>query len=417
MNEDIKKEPSIREPAAAAEDANLAAAAGLPDALQAAADDELSSEMAGGEEAAETPEKAYMNTADDSYESASGVTASTESGQKRDEEGDREPDREAEEQRSRNPRKDYRKIKVNTGLIAAAFILFAAVMAATILILPKYGAAYKEYRGAHSAYKAAEADLAKAQKKNDELTASLDELKALTKESGELSAEVFSLASQLEQDIIAGKSNKKICYITLDDGPYSRGKKWLDLFNQYDIKATFFLTTANGDKLPDQGDESASSMYPEYLKYGHTIGNHTYSHNYSSGGIYSSADKFMESVEKQEEFTAQATGGYRPAIVRFPGGTSTAGSELGAIEEALRSKGYTWADWTVDSGDSWGNGVTSKTIKKNIKDAAKKQKIMVILCHEWSQSSLDAMPEVIDYLEEKGYTFLPLFPESVVVEK
>ena len=126
----------------------------------------------------------------------------------------------------------------------------------------------------------------------------------------------------------------------------------------------------------------------------------------------------MKSVEKQTAFTEKATGGYRPEIVRFPGGVGMAGSALGDYEEALREAGYCWIDWTVDSSDSWGDGNTSKAkIIKQVKKAAKKQKIMVILFHEWSANTEKAMPEIIEYLESKGYIFLPLFKDSVMVEK
>jgi peptidoglycan/xylan/chitin deacetylase (PgdA/CDA1 family) len=159
-------------------------------------------------------------------------------------------------------------------------------------------------------------------------------------------------------------------------------------------------------------------MYSEYLKYGHTIGNHTYSHNYSAGGVYSSADSFIKSIRKQDKFTEKATGGYKPVIVRFPGGSGTAGSVLGDIKKELRKEGDGWIDWTVDSSDSWGADNTSpKIIMKQIKKAAKDQKIMVILFHEWSENSEKAMPQVIEYLEDQGYIFLPLFYDSVMVEK
>jgi peptidoglycan/xylan/chitin deacetylase (PgdA/CDA1 family) len=311
-----------------------------------------------------------------------------------------------------------RGIRISDRLLIVLAVLIGITLLAAVFVVPKYGKVFSAYRAARSEYKSAEKAFNTAQQENTDLKQKLEELQTMQKESEDLSAEVFTLASQLEQQINDGTSNKKICYITLDDGPYNRGKRFLELFKKYDIKATFFLTTANGNKLPDQADLTATSMYPEYLKDGHTIGNHTYSHNYSDGGIYSSTKSFMNSVNKQQKFTQDATGGYTPAIVRFPGGSSMAGSNYDSITKALNKEGLGWIDWTVDSGDSWGKEkATPELIKKNIKEAAKKQKIMVILCHEWSQASLDAMPEIIEYLDEQGYIFLPLFPESIMVQK
>lgn len=309
-------------------------------------------------------------------------------------------------------------IKIGSRLLTAIAVVAAVALLAAIYVVPRYGKTLEAYKSARSEFKAAEAGLAAAKQENADLTQKLDEMKSMKAESDQLSSEVFKLAAQLEQDIRDGKSDKKICYITLDDGPYNRAKKFLKIFEKYGVKATFFLTTANGDVLPDQADISANSMYPEYLKYGHTIGNHTYSHNYSSGGIYSSTKAFMKSVNKQQKFTEEATGGYTPEIIRFPGGTSMAGSLTESIQEELRKEGLTWIDWTVDSGDSWGSETaTASLIKKNVKAAAKEQDIMVILFHEWSEATEEAMPDIIEYLQEKGYIFLPLFPESVMVQK
>lgn len=310
-------------------------------------------------------------------------------------------------------------IKISDTMLKALAVLIGLTLLAAVFIVPEYGKVFKAFRSARSEYKAAEAGYEAAKQKNSDLTQDLEALESMKTETDELTAEVFRLAAQTEKDITEGKSNKKICYITLDDGPYNRGKEFLELFNQAGVKATFFLTTANGDKLPDQADLSAKSMYPEYLRYGHTIGNHTYSHDYGQGGIYSDAKSFMKAVHKQQEFTEEATdGAYTPKIIRFPGGSGEAGNTADSIKEALRKEGFGWVDWTVDSGDSWGSDtVTTDLIKKNIKDAAKEQKIMVILFHEWSKDSLEAMPSIIKYLDKQGYIFLPLFPESMMVQK
>lgn len=311
-----------------------------------------------------------------------------------------------------------RGIRISDRLLIAMAVLIGITLLAAVFVVPGYGKVFKDFTAAAKEYHAADKELKAANQENTELTSKVKEMREIAKESEDLSAEVFELAAQTEQDILDGKSNKKICYITLDDGPYNRGKKFLEVFAKYDIKATFFLTTANGDKLPDQADLSAKSMYNEYLRYGHTIGNHTYSHNYREGGIYSSTKAFMKSVNDQQTFTKRATGGYTPKIVRFPGGSAMAGSNYDAIAEELRKEGLVWVDWTVDSGDSWGSDKASASlVKKNIRKAAEDQKIMVILFHEWSQPSLEAMPTIIEYLDKKGYIFLPLFPESSVVEK
>ena len=303
-------------------------------------------------------------------------------------------------------------------LLILALILIIASSALAVYIIPHIGRTFSEYSEQRAALKELRAELKEEQAKRDAKLKDKQALELDDEEIEEIRTETFALAAQLEADIKAGRNKNRICYLTVDDGPYYRGKKMLEILNKYDVKATFFLTTANGDRLPDNAQYSAASMYPEYLRYGHTIGNHTYSHDYGEGGIYRSASAFMKDIKKQEDFTSDATGGFRPTLVRFPGGRATAGGTLGDIEEALRDGGYGWADWTVDSGDSWGTSdVSPKLIMKQIKSAAKDQKIMVILCHEWSSNTEKALPEMIEYLEDKGYIFLPMFYESSTVYK
>ena len=303
-------------------------------------------------------------------------------------------------------------------LLILAGLLVLAVIGLAVYIAPGLGSTFSSYKESRAELKAAKAELAEAQAKRD---AKLEEKQAIELDDDEIEAirnETFALAVQLETDIKAGRNKNRICYLTFDDGPYYRGKNILKILKKYDVMATFFLTTANGDRLPDNAQYSAASMYPEYIRYGHTIGNHTYSHDYGDGGIYRSASAFMNDVKKQEDFTADAAGGFRPKLIRFPGGRATAGGNLEDIEEKLRADGYGWADWTVDSGDSWGTeDVSPKLIMKQIKDAAKDQTVMVVLCHEWSVNTEKALPEMIEYLEGKGYIFLPMFYESSTVYK
>lgn len=303
-------------------------------------------------------------------------------------------------------------------LLILTGLLMLAVTVTAVYIMFHMGSTFREYRTGSAELKAVKADLKAAQEARD---AKIEEKRGMEvddEQIDDLRSETFAIAAQLENDIRAGRNDNKICYLTIDDGPYYHGKKLLEILDRYDVKATFFLTNANGNRLPDKGELSAASMYPEYLRYGHTIGNHSYSHDYSEGGIYSSPKAFMADIEKQEEFTAEATGGYRPNIVRFPGGRATAGKNLEGIESELSAAGYGWADWTVDSGDSWGKDKASpEVIMKQVKKAAKDQKIMVILCHEWSKDTEKALPGMIEYLEGEGYIFLPMFYDSQLVSK
>src|SRR3712207_8620388 len=58
------------------------------------------------------------------------------------------------------------------------------------------------------------------------------------------------------------------------------------------------------------------SMYKRIVNEGHSIGNHTYSHEYSY--IYSSKENFIKDFNKLEKLIKDVTG-VEPNILRFPG--------------------------------------------------------------------------------------------------
>ena len=226
--------------------------------------------------------------------------------------------------------------------------------------------------------------------------------------------EYFKYIKNLENDIISGKSNKKIAYLTFDDGPYYNTYKVLDILDKYNIKATFFTTTTNGTYCYDNRSYECFKLYPEYVKRGHTIANHTYTHAIRYG-LYNSADLFIKAVKDQEEHVKKYAYGYITNIVRFPGGSSTARSLKSPIIEKLRENHYGYVDWNGYDGD--GGMLSSKDETWNNFISTINEKIEVILYHDYSRYTTALLPEMITYLKENGYILLPLFYESVMIKK
>ena len=48
--------------------------------------------------------------------------------------------------------------------------------------------------------------------------------------------------------------------------------------DEYNVGATFFTTSANDRYCYDNKEYECYRLYPEYIKHGHTIANHTYTH-------------------------------------------------------------------------------------------------------------------------------------------
>ena len=230
----------------------------------------------------------------------------------------------------------------------------------------------------------------------------------------EAKKELFAEAKKLEDKIIAGESKAKIAYLTFDDGPYYTTYKFMDVLDQYNVKATFFTQSGNGQYCYDNKSANCFDLYKEYAKRGHTIANHTYTHAIFRG-LYSSTNVFIEAVDKQHEHIKEYSGGYVPNIMRFPGGSSTAGGLKQSIIAQLRERGYGWVDWTAQDGD--GGDLQSSTEAWGKFKSSINQDIEVVLMHDYNRYTLAILPDAIEYLQNNGYILLPLFYESNMINK
>lgn len=250
---------------------------------------------------------------------------------------------------------------------------------------------------------------------NDILNIELDKYVNIDKTISSEKEEVFKLASTLEKNIMDKKSKAKIAYLTFDDGPYYSTHKYLDILKKYNVKATFFTIGLDKEKCYDNRSKSCTSIYKKIVDNGHTIANHTYSHLIHKG-LYSNATSFMNQVKKQEDLIKKKTG-VITNIVRFPGGSGTAqsyGIKNSAIKK-LKENNYGWVDWTAMDGD--GGALYSKeqalsTFKKSINE-----NIEVVLLHDYSTITKAILPDIITYLEKNNYILLPLFYDSVKINK
>ena len=256
--------------------------------------------------------------------------------------------------------------------------------------------------------------LKEKEKELEEVGSSIQAYENIDESIQNIRKEYYSHIKELEDKILSGESDKKIAYLTFDDGPYYNTYTVLDILDQYGVKATFFTISMNGEYCYDNKSYDCFLLYKEYVKRGHTIANHTYTHGIRSG-LYSSVNSFMDAIVRQEEHVKNQTEGYVTNIVRFPGGSSTAKGLKYQMIEALQKRGYGWVDWTAGDGDggrldsidqAWGN------LKSTIDS-----KIEVILFHDYSWMTTAMLPEIIEYLRGNGYELYPLFYESNMIHK
>ena len=204
------------------------------------------------------------------------------------------------------------------------------------------------------------------------------------------------------------KEEKNRVYLTFDDGPSQYTSKLLDILSVYNVKATFFVTGQTTDK-----DKALiKRMYDE----GHTVGMHSFSHDYED--IYSSVSAFKKDYEKISSFIEEITG-EKPKYYRFPGGSSNTISKLDMQKfiDVLDKDGVKYYDWNAANMDATGSVLTQKELIDNILDGVKENNTSIVLMHDAAgkKSTIDSMPKVIEKLRLNGYTLLPIDDQTPLI--
>ncbi len=207
-------------------------------------------------------------------------------------------------------------------------------------------------------------------------------------------------------------TEEKVAYLTFDDGPSEHTEEILNILTEKDAVATFFVKH-NGKYI--------DKLEP-ILKQGSALAMHTYSHDYKQ--IYSSVDAYFADLKQIQDVIFEKTG-VTPTIMRLPGGSSNQISKqyckgvVTQIVERLNAEGYIYFDWNVDSRDaSTDKDKSAEALLNNIKNSCKDKRVINILMHDTNdkKSTVEALPQIIDYLREEGYIFMTLSPNSTLIQ-
>ena len=198
-------------------------------------------------------------------------------------------------------------------------------------------------------------------------------------------------------------------YLTFDDGPSTYTDEILDILEQHNVKATFFVCGKPNAKYTD--------LYKRIVNDGHTLGMHSYSHKYSE--LYASLDSFKEDTDKLRIFLYETTGVWS-GFYRFPGGSSNTVSKADMHEliDYLESSDVTFFDWNVSAGDDKA-GANKDTIYANIVNNVPRFKHCVVLMHDAAdkKSTVDALPEIIEALQAMEDTVIvPITEDTLPVQ-
>ncbi len=193
----------------------------------------------------------------------------------------------------------------------------------------------------------------------------------------------------------------KTAYLTFDDGPSVNTEIILDVLGRYGIKATFFVLGETAEKNPD----ILRRIYNE----GHTIANHTYSHDYNR--VYGTREEFESEIFQWEKAVGGILGEDKILkLLRFPGGSMDDYKYI--YRNIAAEMGYKFVDWNALSGDADGKPFSKERGMEEIKKYCTDKGNVIILMHDSKKKTMTAemMPEIIEYLIGQGYRFERIVP-------
>lgn len=176
--------------------------------------------------------------------------------------------------------------------------------------------------------------------------------------------------------------NKKVVYLTFDDGPIPEvTPKVLSILERYQVKATFFCVGDNVRKHP--------ALYRQLIEKGHRVGNHTFNH---LKAFSTDSRRYLENVDTAAQWIDSN-------LMRPPHGQLTF-----KIYRALNTK-YQIIFWDVISRD-YNASLTPDRVWKIVKKKVRNGSIVVFHDSLKAQRNmLHTLPLTIEHLQNQGYEF------------
>ena len=161
----------------------------------------------------------------------------------------------------------------------------------------------------------------------------------------------------------------------------------LEILDEYDVKATFFLVGIWVDKYPE--------LVKAIAEHGHEVENHSTKHPHMSQLSESRIREELAGVSDKIE----ALTGVRPTLFRPPYGDYN-----NKVVTISRAEGYECVQWSVDSLD-WKNRGVDDLIKRATSNV---QSGDIVLFHNDSDYIVDALPTILQSYRDQGLTLVPV---------
>lgn len=197
--------------------------------------------------------------------------------------------------------------------------------------------------------------------------------------------EVIKKTSENQVHVRYIDATKPMVALTFDDGPGGKSTdKVLEILDQYQSKATFFLLGKNVETGQDKVKKMVAS--------GHQLGNHSWNH---PDLTRLSAEEIRKQIDQTNE-VIKTYAGEAPTIVRVP---------YGAINNLVKQEvKYPLINWNIDTLD-WKTRNAQKTydhVMSHVHDGS------IVLMHDIHAPTADAVALLVPALIEKGYQLVTI---------
>ena len=196
---------------------------------------------------------------------------------------------------------------------------------------------------------------------------------------------------------------KKKIAITFDDGPVSaKTNEILDLLEQYNAKATFFVCGSNLSI-------STGGTLKRMVSLGCEIGNHTVSHKDMRN--LSEKDLLKEIEDTNDKISRYSGTDYQCKVYRPPYGNINRNVMDRLYNNGIRMYSILWSsdslDWQYQSDYKKGTISREEAIQKSFDTIVKEtEEGTVILMHDIHEITPDILKLVLEKYTAEGYTFV-----------
>jgi peptidoglycan/xylan/chitin deacetylase (PgdA/CDA1 family) len=198
-------------------------------------------------------------------------------------------------------------------------------------------------------------------------------------------APVPGVPSDWSDPVDCAAPEAKCVALTFDDGPGERTPELLDTLAEHGAHATFFQTGQSIDEFPN----TVRRAYAE----GHEIGDHSVSHpdltTLDEAGVRAELAPVSARIRRET--------GVGPVVTRPPYGATN--DTVAAVTAEL---GTSQILWNVDTND-WKDR-DARTVTERAVSGARPGAI--ILMHDIHDTTVDAVPDILEQLTEEGYTLV-----------